>query len=362
MKLTRFVICLLFIMFNVDCFSQDEPITQEQLDIRMAPPKMYLEDPIEFFHNPKKYGIDPIYLKKVLEANPDLTGWHVYYSRIAHLKFQQKKRERDSVIYYSDMALKAYKQIKDDDSVIWEQEMFIYFLKGTTIRKHNWDYNKSLENIFMAIQIAKEKKMVNWFGTCNFGIARNHFAMENDSIALHYFLKATEDSLYMQNARASVSNNTLIGVLYQKLDKNEEAKTYVNKAILESENGDYKRSLFPLYGVMAGIHRKEKMKDSMRFFYKKAISRYEEFEICNPKALRGWEHYYNLYQSYFQIENGELDEAILNIKRVITNKNFYGESSDGSAAVDKDMFLLGVSFFGGGVRKARKFEGVFCLA
>ncbi len=317
MKLARLVVYLILSLYSISLFAQDNKTTQQQLDSLMAPHETYFTDPPEYWHDPWKYGVDPSRLKKILEANPNLVGWHVYYSRIAHIKLLQENKERDSAIYYALKSIKAFENLKRTREVDWKQEMMVYYLKGSAERNYGKNYEASLKSLQEAVRLAKENNLKNWEGICYYGIARNHSNMGNDSIAISYFLKTAADSLHMTNPRAYIATHLALSSLYRNSKQNELAKSYCQKAITVSLNSDYKFNLYPSYTIMADIYMNEKKEDSMAYYYKKAIDRYETVEINNPKALSGWKDRDIIYKAYFKIKSGMINEGIKDLNRII---------------------------------------------
>ncbi len=303
-----------------------------QLDSLTRTPRMYYDNPFRFMHNPQKYGIEPQKLKKILEANPNLKGWHIYYSRIAHIN----AKRRDSALFYANKALEAYRSLPNKKGRHWDQQMLMHFFISEALRSLDRDQNGSIQNMQEALKFAQRDTLKNWIGICYSAIARNHFDMGNDSIALQYYLKSSQDSLHMSNPRAYIVIHSVMGSIYSNLGKNKLAKKHTRLAITASENNDYKANFFPLYTVLADIYLREKKEDSLRYSYRKAI---ESYELYNNEPSQGTEemvYFYKTYKAFFKLEEGALDEVIEYTTDAVKN----GTSREKTNIFEKKMVLM----------------------
>lgn len=333
------MISFIVVLCSISSYSQENPISQQQFDSLAASPEMFRDDPFEFWHHPEKYGPDPEVLKAALTANRKLTGWHIYYSRIAHLKYFSK--DRDSALFYAQKAIASYNELKKENDSFWEQEMLVYYIKGKRETAKR-EYDKSLVSMQMAIQLAKEHNLKRWEGPNHYAMARSHYNFGNDSIALKYFLIVAEDSIHLSNPRAFIATHAILGSIYKELEENELAKKHVLSAIEVSEKSDYKANLFPLYSAMGSIYREENNKDSLHIYYTKANDRFENFDRHSPDKIVGWDYAYLLNKSYLNLEKGALVEAEKDIEMVIE----YYVSKEKVHRVDKDNVIYASQLLG----------------
>lgn len=344
MKYDKIILILLLLLMSTGSFAQDRSVSQKEFDSIVAPNSMFWENPYEYWHHPEKYGADPKLIKQLLENNQDLEGLNSYYARVSHFKIFLKVKERDSVLFYANKAIEAHENIKNktltkNDSAYL---LLMNYSKATQEARVNKDYNYALNTSLVALNLANEGNFKRWIPICQFSIAKNHYRMKNDSIALHYFKKVSEDSVHMGHARPLISTHAHMGDLAFKLGKNKEAKRYLNKSLNASLKNDYKNNIFPLYSLMADIYEKEKNQDSMRYFYKKAVHRYEDFVVDSPRALDGWEISYAHFKAYFKIEDGHLEEAIIDLKKIIDDKMALEKLN----VVDRNVFLRSLRLLG----------------
>ncbi len=318
-SLNLFCISFLMPVFYCCLFSQSQKVTQEFIDSISATPSMYWNDPFEFWHHPEKYGVDPQKLKKYLEANPDLKGWHIYYSRVAHMKWLQKNKEMDSALHYAEKAINAYEILSSKESVNWDQLMLMYYLVSKAKRSFQRDFDASTESMLTALKLAKKESLRNWEGICYSGIGTNHFNLGNDSIALSYFKLASKDTLHMSNPRASISINAIMGSIYNKMGYQDLAKRHIMHAINTSGESDFKLNLFALYGALADIYNQEAQQDSIRYAYSNAIRSYENYNMKSVRYKGDNLYLYNLYKAFFLLEEGHLDQVITYTTKAIEN-------------------------------------------
>ena len=333
------IFCTVFLLFSGTLHAQQAQITQRDFDSIARLHSMFYDNPFIFWHAPKEYGVSPETLEELLVSNPQLKGRDLYYCRKAVVQYLDK--ERDSALNNIDKSIEAYQKIDHPQALNKDAQMLAYYIKGKG-EVFNRDYNESTKSMQIALNIAREQGLSNWFGPCLFGIGRNHFNLGNDSIALQKFIEATKDSVQMSHARPNVAINSLIASLYEKLGNIQRSKEYAFKAIYVSDTSDFKANLFPLYGLLADVYKTENNEDSLRYFYKKAIDRYEQVEIHNPNALRDWDLRYSIYKSYLDIIDGKHPDAVKNLNAII-HKLITVEKPHIN---DKGLLLLAIEYLG----------------
>lgn len=329
--------------------SQQIRLTQKDFDSIASLHKMFYEDPFIFWHAPKEYGVSPDILKELLVSNPQLQGWDLYYCRKAVVEYLDK--ERDSALTSVAKSIDAYKKIDHPKAIHKDAQMLAYYIKGkgeVFLR----DYNESTKSMQIALDIAREQGLTNWYGPCLTGIGRNYFNVGNDSIALQKYTEATKDSVQMSHARPNIATNSFIASLHEKLGNTQLAKKYAFLAVHMSDTSDFKANLYPLYGLLATVYKTEKNEDSLVYFYNKAIERYETFEIHNENALRDWDLEYWIYKSYLDILDGKHQDAVKNLNRVIQQLT----SVEKPHINDKGLLLLAIEYLGRSYELQRKPE------
>ncbi len=306
MKSILFLIPLL--VFNI-CYSQDEGFftfnsskkyTQQDIDSIIS---------IGRIDSKKKIEIRE--LKKMLESNSSLLGWTYYYLRKSSLKYM--KREFDSVLYYAKKGIDLYNENTKAHNDSYEKDVLkLYYLKGIAFQELE-NYTNSISNYQIALDYSK-KIPYKWKSFITTGIADNHLALGNDSLALKYYLRATKDSLFMSIPKQSIVTNTRIGVIYDVFEDFDNAKYYYSKALKQSNSTDYKGNLATIYGNLGSLLYNRNKTDSILYYYKKAISASEVHGIgAYDRAL----NYNEFYKSYIEVFEGSLEDGVRNLKKLI---------------------------------------------
>lgn len=318
---------------------QQVKTTQMNFDSIAALSGTFYSDPFKFWHDPIRYGVDPDLLKSALTNNSNLQGWDLYYCRKALIAYLAK--ERDSALHYVERSIEAYNELENPGDINMDNQMLAYYIKGKG-EVFQRAYHKSTNSMQRALEIAKSRRLTNWIGPTLYGIARNHFNLGNDSIALQKFIETSKDSLHMNNSRAYVATYSLIASLQNKLKDYKQSKANAMKAIFVSDTSDFKTNLFPLYGLVADVFKKEQNIDSMNIFYKKAIDRYEKVEALSETELPDWNHRYTIYKSYFELLDGNYNKAVHDLRNVIAAFNVVEKPHIN----DKDLILLALEYLG----------------
>lgn len=335
---------ILSMCFSYLCFAQEQKITQREFDSIVAPHSVFWKDYFEYWRKYKEYGPHPEKIKELLTQNPALEGWHIYYMRKVHFEVFEKKYKRDSILSYIQKGMDWYEK-KEIPSTRGDNAyaLMIYYERSRLERDLHRAHDESMKYGIKALEFAETHNINSWIGTINYNIARNHYNMGNDSIALHYFQKSAEDTIHMVYDRPYIAVYSLMGIISYNLGKQELAKTYTYDALEVSEKGDYKRNIYPLLGLMAQIYKKEQEIDSMEHYYRRAIDWYENFYQYQPYyRKKGSENTHNIYVAYFDIQEGNLKETIPNLKKIVDEYMAF----ENLAEVDRVNFIAAINLLG----------------
>lgn len=334
------------LLFLISFFCLNTILAQEEEILKFDPEKIYTQKFMDSLIGDPDIKLVLDDFAKMLRTDEALLGWTHYYS----LKSSRATRKglNDSVVYYADKALEAYEKIKTQRAIDARGAILAHINKARTLSMQS-DYSNSIVNYQKALEL-HEINPYKWISYGRAGLARIHYEIGNDSLALKYFLETSEDTIYMSYPRSSVTTNSRIAALYGELNDFNRARYYYNKALDVSVNTNYKDDISGLYGSLGGINWKEKKMDSALYYYKKAVEANKQFGISNYRGDKEMGVY---YKSYVNVYEGNLKNGIDSLKMLIkTLKNVDEVTKEDKSFLDKIIKLLGFAYEKQGNSKA----------
>ncbi|MDC8002565.1 histidine kinase [Aureisphaera galaxeae] len=250
---------------------------QEGELITFNPEKEYTQEYIDSLIGELKVArqkrIEPQELKKMLESNPELTGWSYYYLGRTVVAFREQKY--DSAIYYGNQGIAKFYETKEQRDFYKQNVMLIYNAMAdahTEAKRHK----EAIQCYQKALEITKE----NPYAFSAFfvaGIASSHYKMGNDSLAFNYYLETVKDSAFMSFPRAAGSTYIRLGVLQANWGNDDEAKLYFNKALKIGDSTDYKGDVTPANTKLGNMALRDSNLDLALDYYKKAAVAIDSF-------------------------------------------------------------------------------------
>ncbi|EZH74632.1 hypothetical protein ATO12_12765 [Aquimarina atlantica] len=286
-----------------------------------------------------EYGIKPlnrenlIVFKKILLDNELTYGWTKYNAYYSY--YMLKEQKRDSAIFYANKAITTYETVKDKYPKEEANLINAYFAKGRSYAE-NKDYQNSTIALLKCLEIEKRypSKARGYIFT---GIANNHLAIGNDSLALNFYKRALKDSFYISTPRSLITALTRVGALYDYdfLNEIDSAKYYTQKAIKRSIALDYKNNLSTLYGNLGSLYKRENKIDSTIIYYTKAHEILKQHKPITKEGALKTSLYDIANYSYVKIYSGKLDDAIIDLQSVLDSLSKFSEYNKD----DKGLFL-----------------------
>ena len=275
---------------------------------------------------------------KMLRSNDSLQGWVHYYE--AKSSSFYRKKDFDSSIFYANTGIKFFNKSKTKRPFDEERLTKVYIVKGASLMELG-NYKKSIISYQTALDLIK-KYPYKWKSYIITGIANNHFRLGNDGLALKYSLLASKDNLYMSIDQAAIVNYTRIGSLYSAIGNNKSAIQSFNKGLKRAINSNYKTNISTIYGSLGNIYESKKKPDSVIYYYKKAIHADDTYGISNYKGALEENEFRN---SYIAIFEGSLNEAIINLKKLIHKINSFEKiNKDDKDLIIKSIETLGIAY------------------
>ena len=299
-----------FILYLIVIFYFNLIHSQNTKKIKFNPKKKYTQIEIDsLLYDTKRIDIDE--LKKILKSDKSLFGWSRYYS----LKSRNSLiiKAYDSSMIYAEKSIESYANAKIKRHEDEKPLLLSYYYKGRIFSQEKKDYNASTVNYLKALELTK-KHPYKYRSAIVTSIAYNYLKIGNDSIALHYYLRASQDTIYMKSPQLAVTTNGSIADIYNTLKNIKLAKRYYNKALSVALKSDYKDDIDNIYGNLGSLTRNEKKNDSTLYFYKKAIQANKKYKKMDSR----YSNEYNLlYKSYINIHEGSIQEAIDSLNTII---------------------------------------------
>ncbi len=265
-------------------------------------------------------------VKKILSSNKELSGWPYYYFFKA--KELNLSKMYDSSVIYADKGIEYYKNSRNkrdfDEQILLETNIY----KARSLKFLN-RFEEAIVCNQKALNYSK-KYPYKWKSYIGIGIADNHVAIGNDSVALEYYIEASKDSLYMSMARPVVTTYTRIGEIYSKLNDVENARFFLKKAIKFSNESDYTQNLWFLYHNVGDIYKEEKNKDSTLLYYKKAIEHYDE----NVASLTPTLYLLKYLKGYIELYEGDVNKSIDYFSEIVAHYDEIPKSKE-----EKDLLM-----------------------
>ncbi len=271
--------------------------------------------------------------KNVLETNPKVDGWVKYYAMNSY--FKQYYKQFDSAVIYGNKAINYFENStfkRDADEAILVNAHFAigraYYAKK--------EYPKSLKSLLRCLDLEK-KYPVRSRGYIISSIANNHLALGNDSLAIDYFSRALNDSLYSSNGRSRTTALMRIGVLYgpYHLNRPDSSKIYLHKALSSAIETGKKNNLVATLSNLGDVHKAEGRLDSTLYYYSRAN---DSLKVHKPLTKEGAIKIslYNISNfSFVKINEGRLNEAISDLNGVLDSLNNYAHYDKN----DKGLFI-----------------------
>lgn len=309
MKLVKFkisVIVFLIFFFFTTCI-QAQVLDKDTFDPTRTYGQTYIDSLIE--HPERNYKNIPM-IKRILETNPDLYGWPLYYQKKTGQSYRNNKY--DSVIYYANKGIESYEKAKLKRDLDETQLIPLHVIMANVLRTQK-KFKSSINHYQTALDLTK-KHPYKWKSYILAGIADNHLAMGNDSIALSSFLGLSKDTLYMGLARPAVSVLHRIGILYQSFDSIEKAKRYYLKGIDISHKLDYLSNIHSFFYNLGHLHFSERKIDSAAFYYKKGN---EAFNLYGYGDYEDGPLNYAKAEAFVDIYERRLEKGINGLKEVL---------------------------------------------
>jgi len=254
--------------------------------------------------------------KKILESNKNLTGWSYYY--LMESTFFYRNEVFDSSLHYANKAIESFPTTTNSNN--FEGKLMIQaFLNKAAVFRILEDYTNSIAAYQNALKLT-DKYEYKWKGYLISGIGENHFYLGNDSLALHYKLLASKDSLSMSVPRFAVNIFSTIGVLYDNIGELDSAKVYLLKVVDYCKQKNYSEPLSSLYIHLARIVDSVGNNSEVLAYQNKAITAFDKYGYGGV----GDSHtpsFITLYKAQREIEKGNINKIIPEIREVIKEKS-----------------------------------------
>lgn len=287
--------------------------SQEKKTFVFEPDKKYTQfevDSLIHNHRDKLIEMDIDLFEKIFKVNPDLQGMdYVYYEKI----FNLFPNNLDSVVYYANKGVDHYENLEEKKALNKELILWVYFFKASALaqlkkfKQSTLDYQKALE-LTNSFPFKQKPFLIS-------GIAQNHVALGNDSLALKYYLQSIKDTFLINDPSVALDYNE-IGEIYRVRYKNlDSAKHYYRKALHTAKERSYNAMLSVIYGNLAEVKRSEKKVDSAIFYYQKSIQANNTYGERNKNSY----NFARIDSSYIEIHRGNIFKAIEDLEK-ITNQ------------------------------------------
>ncbi len=322
------------------------PILAQEEGLKFDSEKIYTQEFIDSLISNPDIKIDLDGFGKMLSSDSKLIGWPHFYS------FKSSRAVRnglsDSVIYYADMTFQTYEETNVKRSIDIRDLILAHINKARVLSIQS-NYSNSIINYQKALELS-ETHPYKWISFARAGLARLHYEIGNDSLALKYFLMATKDSSYMNIPRSSVTTHERLANLYEEMNDYEKAKYYKRFALKTSVEKNYSDDIASLYGGLGEICRKEKKLDSSVYYYKKAVETTRQYGVPDYTGAKENNVFYN---SYVDIHEGDINKGIDSLKMLVRAiKKVEEINKDSKDLVDRITMLLGVAYEKQGNSKA----------
>ncbi|MBX2827103.1 MAG: histidine kinase [Flavobacteriaceae bacterium] len=261
MKLLIFFIPFLF----MSAYSQENELIK--YDPNKEYTQTYIDSLITELKEAREKRIEPSELRKMLESNPDLTGWSYYY--LGRTVVAAREKKYDSAIYYGNRGIAKFYEAKEQRDFFKQNVMLIY----NSMADAYTDTKRHKEAIICyqkALDITKEKPFV-FSAFFVSGIASSHYKMGNDSLALKYYLESIKDSAYMSFPNAAGSTLVRVGDLYLDDHQDKIAKVYYARALKVADSTDHKYDAAPINMRLGLLAMKDGDLDATTTYFKKAV-------------------------------------------------------------------------------------------
>jgi len=275
----------------------------------------YIDSLITVLKVARKKMIEPQEFKKILESNPNLSGWTFYYLGKSVVSFREKKF--DSTLYYANQGINKYNASRIHREFNKQDLMLLYHYKGdayTDLGK----YNEAILNYQNALNISKEQPYL-YSGAFTAGIAAAHYRIGNDSLALKYYLDVSKDSAFMSFPKAKVSTLERIGSLFKEFGDLNQAENYYKSSVEASLDTEYMNGINSIYGNLGDLAHINNKPDSTLYYYKKAVEAEKDYDV--ESHLIGNAESNEYYRAYVKIEEGNINEGIQDLKKLIRKIN-----------------------------------------
>ena len=188
-------------------------------------------------------------LKEVLENDPDLKGWMLYY--LSEAVWAYRDREFEASVDWSNKALDHYKNLLNKRKVDEHLLIKAFNFRATALLALR-RYSDALDDYFKALEMT-ERFTYKRKGYLLQGVARTYSEIGNDKDALEYYKKTEKDSFHMANDQQHVLLKFKIASIFGKQGDYNKAESYYKAALEKSLNGSYKRNLPSIYSGLGDI-------------------------------------------------------------------------------------------------------------
>ncbi len=327
----KVVLTFLLLITSKNIVRAQENITQKYIDTLTI-------EPID--------SLNVSIFKNHLIKNSSLQGWTKYYSHKGFLCL--KKGQSDSAIYYSQKAIKTFKELESDNSSAESTLVRANYTCGLNY-KNKKKYYEALNHFHEAHRLEK-KYPKNKFQVIEYilgQISLVHLKMGNYKLALKYKKEIEEKHKQKLTKPYKASNLTQIAILYEYLDIIDSAKIYYQKSL----NLKYPRITLANHSNLGNLFYDENKLDSAIHHF--TIAK----KIADTIKLPSWKEDSKIFAKtnyhFVNIYNGRISSPIIKDlhKKIDSLKNLKDIDTE-----DRDMMLNAMDYLALAYEKQQKLK------